>query len=312
VRCGLEDPPDACWQAETTIDVWANLAVLLNELSDQARPGSNSALAKEVNNPDRDSLMPLLEMPSFAPPRPWDTPENLQANLRDLDKGLRWVRAWPWIVSTIPASVRENLYGPVYNIQNIANGQAPYVCSRPRDKIIGWLLRRRFYQTGEPVKTAVRRLQRMNGIDFGHYAFVPAHVWAGIFPAGADRFAEYRALDPWWQQQWQDEWRHPGKLWTQWDEDTRGDALRRLNSLLAVALVLALPYLTIHGALKAVQAWQNGEPSERIRAEIGQDVQGLASFLRVDSDIVLGDDQLYAGGVNGVGKWFKTLIQELS
>ena len=89
VRVGLEDPPDEKWRADKRIHVHENLVALLNDLAEDA------ALARQINNPDRQDLVPVLEMPSLPTNRPWDTPENIEANSRDLKKDLRWSLAWP-------------------------------------------------------------------------------------------------------------------------------------------------------------------------------------------------------------------------
>jgi len=304
LHAGLEDPPDPAWQAEKTIQVYQNLLACLNDMTD------DTELARKINNPDREDLLPVLEMPSpdsLIPPHPWDTPENIEANLK---RDLNWLKAWPHIVSSIPAPVRENMYGPVYNILNLLNPGAPFVCSKLRDSLIDWLERRRFKQTPESAQGIIGRLEKMNGLDFGHYSITPAHVWAGIFPAGVpDRLSEYRALDPWWYQQWQDEWRHPDRLWTQADEEHRGFLMRSANSLLAVAVAGRLPDLTIWGAFKAVKAWMDGASAEQIRAAFGKNAVEWASFVIVDSDNADADGKYLAGEGKDIGNWFRSLVE---
>ncbi len=204
VRAGLEDPPDPAWQAQTSIQVYQNLLALLNELSDDA------ALAPQINNPNRDDLLPGAMKPAGLSFRPGLNPEDIEANLREARENYKFAKAWMYILSgmTMP---REYMYGPVYNIESWFGGGDQYICGGLRRKIINWLENRRFKRKDEAAANAIDRLEKMNGLDFGYYAIVPAHVWAGIFPAGADRFAEYRALDPWWTQAWPDEWRQPGE-----------------------------------------------------------------------------------------------------
>ena len=84
-----------------------------------------------------------------------------------------------------------------------------------------------------------------------------------IFPAGAARFDEYRAIDPWWAQKWNAAWSEPDQLLTQADEERRAAAFVTVNRLLALGLVAFTPALTISGAVKAVEAWLNGEPPKK-------------------------------------------------
>ena len=304
VRCGLEDPPDEKWQAEASINVYQNLLALLNALADDAE------LSRRINNPDRDGLVPVLGMPSLPNFRPWDTPENIEANLSEAKKNLNYVKAWPQFVTTLPQFIRNNLYGPVYNVQSWFGGGDAFVCEAMRRQIIGWLERRRFKQTHEGAREAVNRLERMNGIDFGHYALVPAHVWAGIFPAGADRFDEYRALDPWWGQRWPQEWRQPENLITQMGETTRGAIFKVFNYALVYLVIQLRPALTVLKAMEAIQAWLNGEGRDRVMEILGESRFGYwYDQLKCDSDNV-GADGKYLVGV-GVEKWFQALIRDL-
>jgi hypothetical protein len=304
VRAGLEDPPDAKWQAETRINVHANLAALLNALADD--PG----LAQKINNPDREALVPVLELPALPIFRPWDTPENIELNLAEAKKNLKYASAWAQFVTTLPQFIRENLFGPVYNLQSWFGGDNGFVCSEMRRNIIDWLEKQRFKQTHENAGEAVKRLERMNGLDFGHYAIVPAHVWAGIFPAGADRFAEYRALDPWWGQRWPQEWRQPENLITPLGEDARGAVFKAFNYILVFLVLKLQPVLTVLQAVEAMRAWLNGEGRERVIQILGQSSFGAwYDSLKCDSDNVDADGK-YLLGI-GVEKWFQSLIKDL-
>jgi hypothetical protein len=158
---------------------------------------------------------------------------------------------------------------------------------------------------------AVKRMQAMNGIDVGHYAIVPAHVWAGIFHAGSARFEKCRALDPWWAQKWQDEWREPERLLTQADEERRAAAFVQVNRLMAAGLVALTPALTASGAIRAVQAWLNGEPPREATKLLGGDLQDWWHSLQVDSDCLLeGSAEIYSYAGNE-GAWLKPLIKDL-
>ena len=300
---GLEDPPDPAWQAQTSIQVYQNLLALLNELSD------DTALAPQINNPNRDDLLPGAMKPAGLSFRPGLNPEDIEANLREARENYKFAKAWMYILSgmTMP---REYMYGPVYNIESWFGGGDQYICGGLRRKIINWLENRRFKRKDEAAANAIDRLEKMNGLDFGYYAIVPAHVWAGIFPAGADRFAEYRALDPWWTQAWPDEWRQPENLMTQADEDAHGAIYRAFNYYLVYVVISYAPALTVGQAISVVQAWLNGEPPERIQAII--DNSGFLAWysqLHVDDDNVDANGRYLMGA--GVEEWFKALIKDL-
>ena len=213
-------------------------------------------------------------------------------------------------MTSLPTPIRNNLYGPLYNIYSWFGGDGQFVCSRLRDNLINWLEKQRFKQTHESAREAVKRLERMNGLDFGHYAIVPAHVWAGIFPAGADRFGEYRALDPWWGQEWPEGWRRPENLLTQMGENTRGIIFKAFNYVLIYLVIKLRPALTVYKATEAIRAWLNGEPPERIAEILGEAGFGYwYDQLRCDSDNADGDGKYFMGV--GVEKWFQSLIKDL-
>ncbi len=304
VNAGLEDPPDAKWQAQATINVYQNLQALLNALADDAE------LARKINNPDRDALVPVLGLPSLPTFRPWDTPENIDLNLAEAKKNLSYLKAWPQFVTTLPQIIRDNLYGPVYNLQSWFGAGNTFVCAEMRRNIIDWLEKRRFKQTHESAREALKRLERMNGIDFGFYALVPAHVWAGLFPAGADRFAEYRALDPWWGQSWPEEWRQPENLISQMGENTRGAIFKLFNYALIFLLLQIQPALTVYDATQAIRAWLNGEGRDRVMEILGDSTFGSwFDSLQCDSDNAAADGKYFVGV--GVEKWFQALIKDL-
>jgi hypothetical protein len=255
----------------------------------------------------------VLELPEAPSDRPWDKPENIEANLRQIKNALNYTREWAYISTSMPEFIRNNMYGPVYNLQSwIPPFRRKYVCSEMRRNIVGWLEKRRFRQTDESAGDAVKRIERMNGLDFGYYAIVPAHVWAGIFPAGADRFAEYRALDPWWGQKWRDDWRHPDNLLTQSDENARGVIFKALNIYLVGLLIQLIPALTITVVIESVRSWLRGNPPDHIRQIIGEEGFGAwYDSLQCDSDNVDAEGKYLEGIKRDVENWFPALIKDL-
>jgi len=111
------------------------------------------------------------------------------------------------------------LRGPIWNIRQLFDCSAPFVCYRMRDKIIQWLEDRRLYNKKGAPMTEMARMRTMNGIEFDYYSMNPVHVWAGIFLSGMDRYGDYRAIDPWWEQSWRNgAYRKPEGLLTAWGE----------------------------------------------------------------------------------------------
>jgi hypothetical protein len=281
VRIGLEDPPEARWQAGLTINVGANLRGLLSSLSEAATPGSGALLATRLNNPSRIAL----DAAALKDPLNMSGP--------------------------IPEVLRDCMEGPIWNMTHVLASDPPFVCTAMRNAIIEWLLKRRFFELGEPVQAAVSRMQSMNGLDFGHYAIVPAHVWAGIFPAGARRFEEYRAIDPWWAQKWNPAWKEPDQLLTQNDEELRAAAFVQVNRQLALGLVNVTPALALSGALKAVEAWLNGAPPEQAAKLLGGDLQDWWQALRLDSDCLQDSAQEIYSYASNESAWLSRLIKDL-
>lgn len=78
-----------------------------------------------------------------------------------------------------------------------------YVCSSMRNRIAKWLCHRRNYQAGMPYN--IERVESMNGIEFEDFCFEDVHVWEALFLAGMEPLDDPRGLDPWWQQNWQNE-----------------------------------------------------------------------------------------------------------
>jgi len=168
----------------------------------------------------------------------------------------------------LKSSLPRFLRGPLYNIASCFKKYSfgeDYVCEKLRNGICVWLEQRRFLNDNEPPKGDVlRRLEKMNGIDFGYYSRTPFHVWAGIFPAGADRFSEYRALDPWWYQYWPNEWvqrrtcgRKPVKICAL-------NIFTVLNWILKLAVICLYSEEQAQQFYEVVIAWLNGTTTDDI------------------------------------------------
>lgn len=171
--------------------------------------------------------------------------------------------------STLPAFCR----GPVWNICQLYSSRAPFVCWRMREHIISWLEQRRNFVKGRDVKSGLTMLRSMNGIEFEYYAMQPAHVWAGVFLSGTDRYADYKALDPWWEQKWDNPaYAFPAGLMDSWGEK---GMVAKCAALLAVMVAELVMYLHLFGvsvsvssALTALRLWWTGALPAKVIAAI--------------------------------------------
>jgi len=96
-----------------------------------------------------------------------------------------------------------HLRGPIWNILCKFDASKPHVCGWLRNKIREWLDERWFYgEKGDPRQ--IETLAKMNGIEYQNCAFSPAHVWTNLFLSGTHHIEAAKALDPWWEQRWDD------------------------------------------------------------------------------------------------------------
>jgi hypothetical protein len=313
VRAGLEDPPDESWTAWVEIDVYQNLLELLSLMT------TDAAFSAKVNNPQRDSILPpsIEEMEEIRNSSNLDSPnipvdERLKAQINLMD---HYAKVLDGKASTILKSgLPRYLRGPLYNIASCIERYSygeDFVCNSMRNNICVWLEQRRFLSNSEAPKGEVlKRLEKMNGIDFGYYSRTPFHVWAGIFPAGADRFSEYRALDPWWYQYWPKEWVQPENLWTQASEDMRLNIFTVLNWVLKLAVISLYSVEQAQQFYEVVNAWLNGTTTDDILDKVIPNTGFRAwwRYVNFDSDNA-GLDGRYATG-RDPEHWSKDLFKD--
>jgi hypothetical protein len=280
---------------------------------------TDAEFSAKVNNPNRDFILPptedeMEEVKSSSiidqPNIPIDKKLQEWANTADhygklLDNKTSFI---------LKGSLPRYLRGPLYNIASCFKKYSfgeDYVCEKLRNGICVWLEQRRFLNDNEPPKVEVlRRLEKMNGIDFGYYSRTPFHVWAGIFPAGADRFSEYRALDPWWYQYWPKEWIQPENLWTQTSEDMRLNIFTVLNWVLKLAVICLYSEEQAQQFYEVVIAWLNGTSTDDISNKVIPNTGFKAwwRYVNFDSDNA-GLDGRYATG-RDPEHWSKDLFKD--
>ena len=314
VRAGLEDPPDESWTAWVEINVYQNLCELLSLMT------SDAAFSARVNNPKRDFILPptMEELEEIKNNSSLDSPNipidaKLKAQIETMD---HYAKVLDGKASTIVKSgLPRYLRGPLYNIaswfERYSFGE-DFVCNSMRNKICVWLEQQRFLTNAEtPRGEVLTRLEKMNGLDFGYYSRTPFHVWAGIFPAGADRFSEYRALDPWWYQYWPKEWAQPENLWTQASEDMRLNIFTVLNWLLKLAVISLFNVEQAGQVYQVVNAWLNGTSTDDIENNVipNSGFQAWWRYTKFDSDNA-GLDGRYATG-RDPEIWSKDLFKNL-
>ena len=313
VRAGLEDPPDESWTAWAQIDVHQNLLELLSVMT------SDAAFSAKVNNPNRDFILPpsAEEMEEIKNNSSLDSPNiPIDAKLKaQVDAMDHYAKVLDGKASTILKSgLPRYLRGPLYNIASCIERYSygeDFVCNSMRNNICVWLEQRRFLIGREaPKGEALKRLEKMNGIDFGYYSRTPFHVWAGIFPAGADRFSEYRALDPWWYQYWPSAWAQPENLWTQTSEDMRLNIFTVLNWVLKLAVISLYSVEQAQQFYEVVKAWLNGTTTDDILDKVIPNTGFRAwwRYVNFDSDNA-GLDGRYATG-RDPEIWSKDLFKD--
>jgi hypothetical protein len=208
--------------------------------------------------------------------------------------------------------------GPIWNIGKLFDTSKPFLCFRMREDIISWLEKRRLYDKNTDVKTEMTMMRSMNGIEFEYYAMRPAHVWAGFFLSGTDRYSDYKALDPWWDQKWEDpSYASPDGLMDRWGEKAMAAKNAAALGLMAIALVGLLALggveVSIFGALAALKAWVIGTWPAEVIAAFGVDVAG---GVAVANELSFTSESDYAKE-NGMlplydSNWFVQFIRQIN
>jgi hypothetical protein len=142
------------------------------------------------------------------------------------------------------------LRGPVWNIYQKLDTNRPYVCHQMRSDIIDYLQKRRNYRSEGDLAERLASMRGMNGIEYEKYYVWSVHVWAGFFLSGSSS-GDYKALDPWWDQRWDDpSFNKPENLMT-----TYGEAwnLSKMTAAVGVVVTAAVSALAAVGvAVSAV------------------------------------------------------------
>jgi hypothetical protein len=142
------------------------------------------------------------------------------------------------------------LRGPVWNIYQKLDTNRPYVCHQMRSDIIDYLQKRRNYRSEGDLAERLASMRGMNGIEYEKYYVWSVHVWAGFFLSGSSS-GDYKALDPWWEQRWDDpSFNKPENLMT-----TYGEAwnLSKMTAAVGVVVTAAVSALAAVGvAVSAV------------------------------------------------------------
>lgn len=142
------------------------------------------------------------------------------------------------------------LRGPMWNIYQKLDTNRPYVCHQMRSDIIDFLQKRRNYRSEGDLDARLASMRGMNGIEYEKYYVWSVHVWAGFFLSG-NSSGDYKALDPWWEQRWDDpSFNKPENLMT-----TYGEAwyLSKMTAAVGVIVTAAVAALAAIGvAVSAV------------------------------------------------------------
>ncbi len=148
--------------------------------------------------------------------------------------------------SSLPYCLR----GPMWNIYQKLDTNRPYVCHQMRSDIIDFLQKRRNYRGEGDLDARLASMRGMNGIEYEKYYVWSVHVWAGFFLSG-NSSGDYKALDPWWEQRWDDpSFNKPENLMT-----TYGEAwyLSKMTAAVGVIVTAAVAALAAIGvAVSAV------------------------------------------------------------
>jgi hypothetical protein len=264
----------------------------------------------------RCSLLDQKGAPVLSTTAIVDVNENVGTLLRTIttDIGLRAQLDNPyWLDSSVPYLFR----GPIWNFMQ-GFGKAPYVCSVMRDTLIEYMDRRRNYMgRSEPsTQAAVERMKSMNGIEFEKYRFPVAHLWAGIFLSGMDRYGDYRCLDPWWEQRWLGEWNRIEALPSKYYEEKQIAKCAAASVALAAALaatgigIASIP-IGFAAAMAAISAWFSGASLLYILG-----ILGIGAAAGEEAAAAYSSDASYAGAdgtIPSVGAaWLRTIVQEIS
>lgn len=132
------------------------------------------------------------------------------------------------------------LRGPMWNIYQKLDTNRPYVCHQMRSDIIEYLQKRRNYRSEGDLKARLASMRGMNGIEYEKYYVWSVHVWAGFFLSGSSS-GDYKALDPWWEQRWNDpSFNKPENLMTTYGEAWNLSKMTAAVGVIATAAVSAL------------------------------------------------------------------------
>ncbi len=138
--------------------------------------------------------------------------------------------------SSLPYCLR----GPMWNIYQKLNTNRPYVCHQMRSDIIDYLQKRRNYRSGGSLDERIASMRGMNGIEYEKYYVWSVHVWAGFFLSGSSS-GDYKALDPWWEQRWDDpSFKKPENLMTTYREAWNLSKMTAAVGVIVTAAVTAL------------------------------------------------------------------------
>ena len=134
----------------------------------------------------------------------------------------------------------------MWNIYQKLDTNQPYVCHQMRSDIINYLQKRRNYRSEGDITDRLASMRGMNGIEYEKYYVYSVHVWAGFFLSGNNSI-HYKALDPWWEQRWNDPaFNKPENLMT-----TAGEVwnLSKMTAAAGIVGTLAVSALAATGTL---------------------------------------------------------------
>lgn len=149
--------------------------------------------------------------------------------------------------SSLPYCLR----GPMWNIYQKLDTNRPFVCHQMRSDIIDFLQKRRNYRGEGDLDARLASMRGMNGIEYEKYYVWSVHVWAGFFLSG-NSSGDYKALDPWWEQRWDDpSFNKPENLMT-----TYGEAwyLSKMTAAVGVIVTAAVAALAAIGVVVSAVA----------------------------------------------------------
>jgi hypothetical protein len=211
-----------------------------------------------------------------------------------------------WKDSSLPLFCR----GLTWNIFQWFDTERPYVCHNMRGKILDWLKERRSFHHDEiwtDVELEIRRTSCMNGIEYESYELLLVHVYAGFFLSGNSQ-TDFKALDPWWEQRWDDPaLKSPENLMTMKGEVWNIAKMAGVIGLMATALVemflaigVKIGYATVVTLIKGLLA---GKKFTMLLVKLGL-ADHVVSTYAVDIHSVVSEDTYYPST-----EWFANALK---